>query len=744
MLRRKKTNFVIDVDTTGLKKNKNRLIGFFIFLVIIIVTASYYYLQFLNTHAYAIILPNKELSLFSYAILAVIIFALVLARSHQKKWIKELRGFINSEVTEKALLSHYQILTKYANDNIILMDQRGLIVEVNHQALKKYGYNRKEIINQNVVLIFAPKSIRGMSKIIKAFESREGVIFEAVHRKKNGEEFPVEISARLIEIGGETLIQNSIRDISEKKKIVEELEFSQTLLQKVFDSLEEAIFLINPIERKIENVNHAAIKTFGYEKEELLERGSEILFGDENRFESFIKQSFSIYAKQDFYETELLMHRKNGEEVPVYFYGKALIDAKKKFSLIIGVVRDISLIKKTEQTLIDAKDKAEEMNRLKSNFLANMSHELRTPLISVLGFAEIITDSTEDTFIQESSQNILYGGKRLLETLNVILQFSKIEAEKIILSTELFEIDASIKSLTEKYKLFAQQKNLKLFFENESELCYAETDKLMFEEILSQLIQNAIKFTNEGTITIILRKEEDECAKYFSVEITDTGIGISENNRNVIFDDFRQVSEGISRGYEGLGLGLTIVKKYTALLRGTVELKSEPGVGASFTVRLPMSESTQIQLPMPAVEEKKPFSLTEFFKETKIESDLPVVLLVEDDPATSDVITIFLRKVCQLEYANRADKALQKAAEKKYSAILMDINLGNGPNGKEAMEFIKKDGMNNQTPIIAVTAYALDNEKQTLLSAGFTDYISKPFEKIEIIEKLTSCLKNNN
>ena len=732
------------MDTTELKKNKNQLIGLFVFLVILIVTASYYYLQFLNAHAYAIIFPNKEISLFSFAFLVVIIFALFLALLHQKKWVKELRGFINSEVTEKALLSHYQIITKYANDNIILMNQRGLIVEVNHQALKKYGYNRKEIINQNVVLIFAPKSIRGMSKIIKAFESREGVIFEAVHRKKNGEEFPVEISARLIEIGGETLIQNSIRDISEKKKIVEELEFSQTLLQKVFDSLEEAIFLINPIERKIENVNQAAIKTFGYEKEELLERGSEILFGDKNRFESFIKQSFSIYAQQDFYETELVMKRKNGEEVPVYFYGKALIDAKKKFSLIIGVVRDISIIKKTEQTLIDAKDRAEEMNRLKSNFLANMSHELRTPLISILGFAEILTESTEDTFIQDSSQNILSGGRRLLETLNIILQFSKIEAEKVILASELFEVTASIRNLTEKFKLFAQQKNLKLFFENETESCYAETDKLMFEEILSQLIQNSIKFTDEGTIIVVLKKEENDHAKYFSVEITDTGIGISEDNLNVIFDDFRQVSEGISRGYEGLGLGLTIVKKYTALLKGTVELKSEPGVGSTFIVRFPMSEPAQINLQMPTVEEKKPFSLTEFFKETKIESDLPLVLLVEDDPSTSDVITIFLRKVCQLEYVNRADKALQKTAEKKYNAILMDINLGNGPNGKEAMEHIKKGVMNSQTPVIAVTAYALDNEKQTLLSAGFTDYISKPFNKIEIIEKLTSCLKNNN
>jgi len=254
------------VDTTELKKNKKTFIGIFFLLVITIVTASYFYLQYLNVHSSPFVLQNKYILLFSYVVLLIAIFALLLALIYQKKWVLGLKGFINSEVKEKALLSHYQILTKYANDIILLMDQRGLIVEVNHQALKTYGYTRKEIVNQNVVLIFAPKSIRGMSKIVKAFESREGVIFEAVHRKKNGDEFPVEISARLIEIGGETLIQNSIRDISEKNKIVEELEFSQTLLQKVFDSLEEAIFLINPTERKIENVNHAAIKMFGYEK----------------------------------------------------------------------------------------------------------------------------------------------------------------------------------------------------------------------------------------------------------------------------------------------------------------------------------------------------------------------------------------------------------------------------------------------------------------------------------------------
>ena len=737
------------MDTTEQKKYKKTFIGIFILLVIIIVTVSFYYLQFLDRQSSPFILQNKSLSLFSYAFLFVVISALSIGLIYQLKWIRQLKNFINSEVTEKALLSHYQIITRYANDIILLVDQKGVIVEVNQQALKTYGFTRREIIDQNVVLVFAPKSIRGMSKIVKAFESREGVIFEAIHRKKNGEEFPVEISARLIEIGGETLIQNSIRDISEKKKIVEDLEFSQTLLQKVFDSLEEAIFLINPTERKIENVNHAAIKTFGYEKEELLNRGSEILFGDTTRFESFIKQSFSIYAKQDFYETELTMQRKNGEVVPVYFYGKALIDAKKKISLIIGVVRDISLIKKTEQTLIDAKNKAEEMNRLKSNFLANMSHELRTPLISILGFAEILNDSTEDPSIQESSQNILYGGRRLLETLNVILQFSKIESEKVILTTELFDVVSSIRTLTEKYKIYAQQKSLKLFFENETDECYAISDKLLFEEILAQLLNNALKFTDEGTIIVTLKKEEVDQSKYFTVEVTDTGIGISSENRKIIFDEFRQVSEGVSRGYEGLGLGLTVVKKYISLLNGRVEVQSELGVGSTFTLHFPIVESEIAPLatdqpPSSVQEEKKTFSLTEFFKETKFENDLPVVLLVEDDPSTSDVITIFLRKVCRLEYATRADKAIQKASEKKYNAILMDINLGKGPTGKEAMELIKQNPMNNDTPMIAVTAYALENEKEILLAAGFTDFISKPFNKIEITKKLTSCLKKDN
>ena len=728
------------MDKAALKKNKQRLIGVFVLFVIIITAAAYFSLQYLNKPAAQPFLQNKNLFLFSLSILLIFLFAVLLAFIYQKKSVEELNRFINSDLAEKALLSHYQIITRYANDIILLMDQKGLIVEVNKQALRAYGYTRREIVNQNIVFVFAPKSIRGMSKIVKAFESREGVIFEAVHRKKNGEEFPVEISARLIEISGETLIQNSIRDISEKKKIVEELEFSQTLLQKVFDSLEEAIFLINPIERKIENVNHAAIKTFGYEKEELLERGSEILFGDSSRFESFIKQSFSIYAKQDFYETELTMQRKNGEDIPVYFYGKALIDAKKKFSLIIGVVRDISLIKKTEQTLIDAKNYAEEMNRLKSNFLANMSHELRTPLISILGFSEIMSDSSEDASVQEASKNILNGGRRLLETLNLILQFSKIEAEKISLSTCLIDVVSVIEEVSTKYRQFAEQKNLKLIYESSVNQLYTETDKEMFVEILSQLLNNTLKFTEQGMINITLNKDENETEKQFVVEITDTRIGISPKNLSVIFDEFRQASEGTSRGYEGLGLGLTIVKKYTILLGGTVELKSEIGKGSSFILRFPIIGSVEPELLVPPPEVKKPFSLTEYFKETKFEFNLPAVLLVEDDPSTSDVVTIFLRNVCQLEYANRCDKALQKATEKKYDAILMDINLGRGPGGKEAMELIKKNTPNKETPIIAVTAYALDNEKQSLLAAGFTDYISKPFEKAEMIEKLSLCL----
>jgi len=728
------------VDTTELKNYKKILMGIFILLSSILVAAYTYSLRFLETPVLVSVFQNKILLLALFSLLLLSFFLLLLTLLYQTERAKKFQRFITSELAEKAQLSHYQIITKYSNDIILLMNQRGLIVEVNQQAVKTYGYSRNEIINQNVVLVFAPKSIRGMSKIVKAFESREGVIFEAVHRKKNGEEFPVEISARLIEIGGETLIQNSIRDISEKKKIVEELEFSQTLLQKVFDSLEEAIFLINPTERKIENVNHAAVKTFGYEKEELLQNGSEILFGDKNQFEAFIKQSFSIYTKQDFYETELTMQRKNGEVIPIYFYGKALIDAKKKFSLIIGVVRDISLVKKTEQTLIDAKNKAEEMNRLKSNFLANMSHELRTPLISILGFAEILSDSSEDADIRESSESILQGGKRLLETLHLILQFSKIESEKIALSSKLIDVVSSIKGIIEKHKKFAKQQNLKLLFENYAGDCFTKTDKEMFEEIISQLLNNALKFTEDGSISIILTKDEQASEKYFTIEVADTGIGISPENCSKIFEEFRQASEGINRRYEGLGLGLTIVKKYTSFLNGSISMTSKVGKGSSFVVRFPIVETEKSERLAAVTEEKKPFSLTDFFEKTKHESNLPLVLLVEDDPSTSDVITIFLRNICQLEYANRSDKALQKATEKKFDAILMDINLGRGPGGKEAMELIKQNTINRETPIIAVTAYALENERQTLLDAGFADYISKPFQKLEIIEILTTHL----
>jgi len=731
-------------DSAELQKLKKIVKGIFILIILLLAAAVYFSLRYWDQLLTSCIFQNNYFFPSVVLVLLLLLATVLLAFFYQKKLIEELNKYIHSEVTEKALLSHYQIITKYSNDIILLMNQKGLIVEVNQQALKTYGFMRREMIDQNVVLIFAPKSIRGMSKIVKAFESREGVIFEAIHRKKNGEEFPVEISARLIEIGGETLIQNSIRDISEKKKIVEELEFSQTLLQKVFDSLEEAIFLINPVERKIENVNRAAIKTFNYDKEELLERGSEILFGDSTQFESFIKQSFSIYAKQDFFETELTMKKKSGEVIPIYFYGKALIDAKNKFSLIIGVVRDISLIKKTEQTLIDAKNKAEEINRLKSNFLANMSHELRTPLISILGFAEIMTETSEDVAIQEASRNILQGGKRLLETLNVILQFSKIESEKVEVTTKLIDVSAAIKKVSEKYKHVAEEQGLQFLFENYANECYTETDGELFEEIISQLVNNALKFTTDGSVSIILNKDEDADAKYFTVEVRDTGIGISLENQLIIFEEFRQASEGVTRGYEGLGLGLSIVKKYTTLLKGTVSLESTVGNGSTFTLRFPIIKTGQTELPPLQVEEKKQFSLSEFFEKTKSEIDLPAVLLVEDDPATCDVITIFLRKICKIEYANRADRALQKASEKKYEVILMDINLGRGLNGKEALELIKKNTINSTTPILAVTAEALHNEKELLLNAGFSDYIAKPFNKNEIIEILTSHLRKES
>jgi CheY-like chemotaxis protein len=248
---------------------------------------------------------------------------------------------------------------------------------------------------------------------------------------------------------------------------------------------------------------------------------------------------------------------------------------------------------------------------------------------------------------------------------------------------------------------------------------------------LNNLIGNAVKFTDKGSVVVesSLHKSDDQSTLILTVK--DTGIGISETNKKLIFDAFRQGSEGYNREYEGTGLGLTITKKYVEILNGEINLVSEHGKGSTFTVSLPV---IQIESDLPDTTQPN---------ESVIEEDSfkNRVLFVDDDAASRSVLSLFLRKLCEIDVAANGDEAIQLLRDNNYSLILLDISLGKGITGIDLLKMIRADGRTTHLPVMAITAHAMVGDRERFLNEGFNEYISKPFSKDQLLNKIKALLE---
>lgn len=241
-------------------------------------------------------------------------------------------------------------------------------------------------------------------------------------------------------------------------------------------------------------------------------------------------------------------------------------------------------LEKSNNDLTLALEEAKEMFRLKTNFLANMSHELRTPLIGINGFAELLHAEIADPELKEMAENIFNSGNRLALTLNLLLDLTLLETEKLKFNFKGIDVASEISAVFRRFNESANKKGITLKSTFSQEGIILQTDEMAFQSILNNLIDNAVKFSYEGLITVNISKKSD-CLE---IKVTDTGIGIANEFQEIIFDEFRQASEGLNRNFEGTGLGLNITKKLVEKLSGNISVESELGKGATFIVNLPI------------------------------------------------------------------------------------------------------------------------------------------------------------
>ncbi len=519
----------------------------------------------------------------------------------------------------------------------------------------------------------------------------------------------------------------SSRDISEWKETEILMRESAESYHGLINSVDEAIYFLNE-DCVFIDVNDGACKMYGYTREELVGKTpAAVSAPDMNDLEE-VSTAIARAFGGETTRIQFWGMRKNGEIFP-----KDIRISKGRYfgeDIAIAVAFDITEAKKQERVLIEAKEKAEAMSHAKSNFLANMSHELRTPLIGILGYSDLLLENAGNDEQFKMIEAINESGKRLLGTLNLILNLSKIEADKIEVKYVRADLCNAVKELVKTFEGIALKKNI--CFELSVKDCplHAKIDKQMFDSIVNNLVNNAVKFTNQGKITIEVFKEFEGSEAWAVIRVSDTGIGMSPEACNYIFEEFRQASEGLGRAYEGTGLGLTIARKYVDILNGEISVKSKPGEGSIFTVKLPCIMENNIT------------------KHQNVQPDhesgqtvFPHVLLVDDDLTTFGVIKYMTAKLCTIIHAKDAKEAIAAIQEKSYDLILLDINLGVGLNGFDVLKEIKAAQGCQSVPVVALTAYAMAGDRERFLSAGCDYYLAKPFKKMDLLELIQTALK---
>jgi signal transduction histidine kinase len=400
-------------------------------------------------------------------------------------------------------------------------------------------------------------------------------------------------------------------------------------------------------------------------------------------------------------------------------------EKRKDELIILNTILDHQNKEKVKQTaeLISAKEQAEKSDHLKSSFLTNMSHEIRTPMNGILGFAELLKEpNLTGEEQQEFIKIIQISGTRMLNTINNIVDISKIESGLIKVDIKEWNINEQIEIIYKFFKPEVESKGIQFLLKNglQSKEAIIKTDPEKIFAILTNLVKNAIKFTNEGSIEFGYKKKE----KYLEFFVKDTGVGIPKNQMELIFERFRQGSESFDRNYEGSGLGLSITKSYVEMLEGKIWVESEEGKGSIFYFTIPNNS---------VLEEKNTINNAVTSKDRDILIKKLKILVVEDDEISYSLMPRTLQKISyEILHAKTGIEAIESCRNNPdIDLVLMDIRMP-VMDGHKATRQIRQ--FNKDVIIIAQTAYAFSGDNEKAIEAGCNDYISKPINKTLLYE----------
>jgi PAS domain S-box-containing protein len=625
---------------------------------------------------------------------------------------------------EGAGLGTFAGLMKSVRDySLILLNRKGKVIGWGAGARDLTGFTEKEVIGHSYAELFTDEGVRRLEPDGMLEEARVTgrMRAQAPRRRGSGETILLDVVlASLVDSRGTPLGFVEIgRDVTEGHRVQLELLRSQALLWGVLNSSQDAVMALEAVRNAEGNIVDFRCL--------LGNEAADMLLGSRRRSINgkYLKETLPGHEASGLTDLYLRVCAGGGAESRTVWYEadgiRAWLHAQVvKFGDGVTVtIRDISREKEAENALKEAKEAAEEMDRLKSAVLQNVSHELRTPLSAILGFAEILKEDLEgDQGMMVD--DILQGGRRLLSKVNALLDLAQLEAGRAtpqLIPVDVFDV---VRTVTAGYKDAADAKGILLSTEvaDPAEECLALAEPGMLAGALAPIVDNAIKYTEKGSVTV----EVGCVGADVVITVRDTGIGMDPTFVPRAFSAFSQESFGAGRRYDGTGIGLTVSAHFVRLLGGDVEVKTEKGKGATFTLCLARAE-----VPGRSDIGVRAFGDTE---------ERQRILVINRIPAVLGVLRRMLEAEFHLDTATTPEAALAAAQERPPDLLLIDMDGENRPFGSETIARIRQIEGLSGIPAVAMTETMVPEDRARLTSSGFSDYISKPFSRQALVETL--------
>lgn len=625
---------------------------------------------------------------------------------------RELTERIESEKRLEKAETHYRAIFENSMALICVADLKATtFTDVNPAFEQLLGYTREELLSQPFTNFIHADDLESTLKVVEEelLLGKRFIFFQNRYRTKNGQYVWLDWSSQPLPDQG--VVYAVAHDITQQKRIEERLRQQN---QRMRLHVEQTLLGVIEwdLDFCVKEWNHGAEQIFGYSKKEAMGRHGSFLLSDNVRLEvDTIWQKLLKGKGGELYKNGNV--RKDGAELVCEWINTSLVGENGKVVGVASLVFNVTEAEHRKRDLEIAKDMAEKANQAKSEFLSMMSHELRTPLNSIVGPCQLLQLKDRDESSSKLLDVMLASSSHLLDLINKILDLSKIESGAVEIEPQALRVESFLKQQLLPLSTVAEKKGLQFSVEcSFSKNSLLVTDGRLLTQALINLVGNSIKFTEKGDIWV----RAGLSARGVCIEVEDTGVGMSDDLMDRLFEPFRQETLSLSYESEGTGLGLSITKSLIEKLKGRIEVQSTIGHGSLFRILLP-------QLDFIEGDSSSVDFLESGFDEGR--SVCPRVLLVEDEPRNQVVGSEMLEFLgYDFDLAETGEESVELFIKNGYDIILMDMRLP-GIDGMEAAKKIRAHAK-SEVIIIAQSAYALTQQKETLLREGMDDYISKP------------------